>query len=79
MTYLFSFIVFVCQVLTVAVFLRAMLSWFSQRPNTLTLLLDKVTDPILAPIRRIMPGTGMFDFSPLIAIILLQLIARLLS
>ena len=77
MTYLFSFIGFICEVLTIAIFIRVILSWFSPRPNTLTLLLDKVTGPILSPLRRIMPRTGMFDFTPLIAIILLQLIARL--
>ena len=45
----------------------------------LAVILYRVTEPFLAPLRRIIPRVGMFDFTPLAAIILLQLIARLLS
>ena len=78
MTFLFSFIRLLCEVLTIVIFLRAILSWFSPRPNTLTTILDKITEPILSPLRRIIPRTGMFDFTPMVAIILLQLVANLL-
>ena len=44
----------------------------------LAIILYKVTEPFLAPLRRIIPKAGMLDFTPLVAIILLQLIARLL-
>lgn len=36
--------------------------------------LVQVTEPILGPIRRVLPTFGMLDFSPLVAIILLQII-----
>ncbi|MEE9399090.1 MAG: YggT family protein [Dehalococcoidales bacterium] len=78
MTYVFNFIELLCEVLTLAIFVRVILSWFITRPNMLTSILDKITDPILAPLRRIIPRAGMFDFSPLVAIILLQVIARLI-
>lgn len=78
MTYVFNFIELLCEVLTLAIFVRVILSWFITRPNMLTIILDKITDPILAPLRRIIPRAGMFDFSPLVAIILLQVIARLI-
>ncbi len=42
-------------------------------------ILYRVTEPILAPLRRVIPRAGMLDFSPLVAIILLQLIVSLLS
>ena len=74
----FNFIKILCEVLTFAIFIRVILSWFLTEPNTLTLILDKITEPILAPLRRIIPRVGMFDFTPMIAIILLQLIANLL-
>ncbi len=77
-TFLFNFIRLLCEVLTIAIFLRIILSWFLTRPNTLSIILDKITEPILAPLRRIIPRVGMFDFTPLVAIILLQLIASLL-
>lgn len=73
-----NFIRLLCEVLTFAIFIRVILSWFVTRPNTLTIILDKITEPILAPLRRIIPRAGMFDFTPLVAIILLQLIANLL-
>jgi len=77
--FLFSFIRILCQVLTIAIFLRAILSWFSPTPtNILAVILYRVTEPILAPLRRIIPRVGMLDFTPLVAIIILQLIYRLL-
>ncbi len=79
MSFLFDFIRILCEVLTFAIIFRAILSWFSPRPtNILAVILYRVTEPILAPLRHIIPRAGMFDFTPLVAIILLQLIASLL-
>jgi YggT family protein len=39
---------------------------------------DNIVEPMLAPIRRVVPAVGMFDFSPLILILLIQLIKGLL-
>lgn len=38
-------------------------------------LVNQVTDPILNPIKRFLPATGMLDFSPLIAIVVLTVLA----
>ena len=79
MAFLFRFIEFLCEILSIAIFLRAILSWFSPgSTNTLVVILHRATEPILAPLRRIIPRTRGLDFSPLVAIILLQLIIRLL-
>ena len=78
MEYFFNFLRLLCEVLTFAIFIRVILSWFSPRPNALTVILEKITEPILAPLRRIIPMAGMFDLTPLVAIILLQLIAAFL-
>ncbi|MBA7504672.1 hypothetical protein ES705_30034 [subsurface metagenome] len=79
MAFLFDFLRLLCEVLSLAIIFRAILSWFSPRPtNILAVFLYRVTEPLLAPLRRIIPRAGMFDFTPLVAIILLQLIARLL-
>ena len=78
MAFLFDFVRIVCEVLTIAIIFRAILSWFSPRPtNILAVILNKVTEPLLAPLRRIIPRAAMIDFTPLVAIILLQLIVRL--
>lgn len=69
-----------CDVLTFAIVIRSVLSWFGPRPdNPLVVVLDRITEPILNPIRRLLPRTGMIDITPLIAIILLQVIKTILS
>ncbi len=79
MAFLFDFLKVLCEVLSLAIIFRAILSWFSPRPtNMLVIILNKVTEPILAPLRRIIPRAGMIDFTPLVAIVILQLIAGLL-
>lgn len=73
-------LIIVCQVLTFAIVIRAIMSWFQPRAdNPLVVVLDRITEPILAPIRRLLPRTGMIDITPLIAIILLQLVVAVLS
>ena len=44
--------------------------------NPVAIFLGDITEPILSPIRQFMPRLGMLDLSPLVAIILLQLIGR---
>lgn len=64
--------------LTAAIFFRALLSWFPIDPrNPLVTVLYEITEPILDPLRRIIPRIGMIDISPLVAIILIQVLANL--
>jgi YggT family protein len=68
------------QLLTAAIFFRVILSWFQMDPrNPLISLLDQITEPILSPLRRVIPRLGMIDIAPLVAIILLQVIARAIA
>jgi YggT family protein len=46
---------------------------------TVSDFLNRLTEPVLAPIRRFLPDLGGIDISPLIAILLLEFIERLLS
>ena len=63
--------------LTGAIFVRALLSWFPIDPrNPLVTLLYDVTEPILDPLRRVIPRLGMIDITPLVAIILIQVIGN---
>lgn len=62
---LISFIAVVCQVLLWAIVIRAVLSWFPIRPdNPILVILHQITEPILAPLRRVVPRMGMFDITP---------------
>ena len=69
-----------CDVLTIIILLRVVISWYLPRPtNILVKFLHRITEPILAPLRRIIPRVGPLDLSPLVAVILIQLIYHLLQ
>ena len=64
----------ISNILFVAILVRACLSWFSldTRGSGAAQLLDDICEPILAPLRRLIPPLGSIDISPLIAMILIQ-------
>ncbi len=66
------------QVLEILIIVKVILSYFMDPYNPLRSAIDRLVEPLLAPIRRVVPTIGMFDFSPLILIILVQLIAGIL-
>lgn len=75
MNFLLRFIELLCEVLTLIILLRSLMSWITPgQTNPFTSLLYQLTEPILATIRRILPKIGMFDFSPFVAIVILQVI-----
>ncbi len=79
MDILYDIIRRLCDVLTIIILLRVVVSWYSPRPtNKLVIILHRLTEPILAPLHRIIPRVGRLDFSPMVAMILIQLIYYLL-
>jgi YggT family protein len=73
-----TFVFYFCQLLTFIIVARAILSWIAPNPYEQPMrFLYEVTEPILAPLRRIIPHIGMMDITPVIAIIILQLVANL--
>lgn len=65
------------DLLSMLILLRVILSWFAHEAQGLMRILYQLTEPILSPIRRTIPAVGMFDLSPLVALILLE-VARAL-
>lgn len=53
------------------IIIRAILSWVSQGRNPIDILLYQLTEPLMAPIRRIIPAMGGLDFSAMIVILVL--------
>jgi YggT family protein len=52
---------------------RVLISWFQIDPyNPIVRLLYQLTEPLLAPIRRLLPQTGMIDFSPIVGFIVIM-------
>lgn len=75
-----DFVQYCCRILSYAIFIRVILSWFGiNRYNIFIRILDDVTEPILVPLRRIVPTIGMFDITPLIAIGILFAIPIIVS
>lgn len=62
--------------LELLIFARVILSWVASpvSSNPAVQFVRQVTDPMLEPIRSILPRMGMFDFSPMVAILVLQLL-----
>lgn len=53
------------------IIIRAILSWVSQGRNPIDHLLFQLTEPLMAPIRRVIPAMGGLDFSAMIVILVL--------
>ena len=66
------------QVLILIVIAHVILSYFMDPYHPVRAFIDRLVEPLLNPIRRVVPLIGMFDFSSLILIILVQLITGLL-
>lgn len=68
------------QILIYLIVICSLLSWFQPRPgNPYVRMLHAVVDPVLHPIRAILPSTMGMDFSPMVAILILWMLQRLLQ
>jgi len=77
--FLRQFVNILFELLTFAIIARALLSWFNLGPDhPIVRVLYDITEPILAPLRRVIPMLGMIDITPFVAILLLQFVQRLL-
>lgn len=54
--------------------IRALMSWISQGRSPVDYLLHQLTEPLMAPIRRILPAMGGLDFSAMVVILILYLL-----
>ena len=65
--------------LWVAILGRVIISWLNLSPyNPIVVALYQITEPILAPIRRVLPRMGMIDLSPMVALIIMMIVQRVL-
>jgi YggT family protein len=60
------------------VIIDSLLSYFLHPSNPVRYTLDRVVSPFLNPIRRVVPPLGMFDLSPIILIILVEILSSIL-
>ncbi len=66
------------DLLVLLLIVNAVMSFFVSPYHPVRQALDRLLNPLLAPIRRIVPPVGMFDFSPLVLIILVQVLSYIL-
>jgi YggT family protein len=77
MPLLFTFIGMLALVYSLLILGRVLVSWTNPSGGgQLTAFLYQVTEPVLAPIRRVLPPTGGIDWSPMIAILVLGILTR---
>ena len=72
------FIEILTWVLYIALIGRVLTSWFQVGPSSplypVVAILHQLTEPILAPVRRVLPRFGMLDLSPMVVLFLLTFI-----
>lgn len=70
----------VVQLFVLAIFARAILSWFpigrGSPVAAVSDVLSAMTEPVLGPVRRVLPPLGGFDLSPIVVIVVLNIVAR---
>jgi YggT family protein len=73
-----TIIVVVEQTLLLLILLKVLLSYFMDPFHPFRQSIDRLLEPLLKPIRQIIPSFGRFDFSPVILMILVEILARVL-
>lgn len=67
------------DLLSTLIFVRVVLSWMVRDRGPLIHFVIQCTEPILAPIRRLLPIMGGFDLSPVVAVVLLDVLRQIIN
>ena len=78
MSFLIQLISFVTWAFTLLIFAQVVLSFLVSPYHPVRERIDRLIDPLLKPIRRFLPPMAGFDFSPMILILLVQVVEQLL-
>ncbi len=68
----------IVQLITLIVIIKVFLSYFMSPYHPVRYNLDRIVDPMLNPIRRLIPSVGMLDLSPIIFIVIVQILGRII-
>ena len=77
------FIHYLATALQIALVCRVLISWFNIGPSNsfypIISIINQITEPVLAPIRKLLPNFGMLDLSPMAAILLMMFLERFIT
>ena len=76
--YLIALVRWVSMLLTLLLLAQVVASYFMSPYHPVRRWLDRLVEPMLAPIRRVMPNVGMFDFSPIVLLIIIRIMEEIL-
>ena len=80
MTGLGSIIVMLVNIYSFVILARVLMSWVNVDPySPLARVIYDLTEPVLAPARNLLPPAGGLDFSPIVVLVLLQVLAQILG
>ena len=79
MEFFITILLILIQTLEILLFVYVLMSWFVSPYHPLRQGLGRIVEPFLAPIRNMMPQTGMMDFSPIILFILLYILSSFIA
>lgn len=71
-----SILLYVTYFFQALIFIRVILSWLPMGYNPVSEFIFRVTEPMLAPLRRVLPRFGMLDLSPMIALVIILVVQR---
>jgi YggT family protein len=74
-----TFINMLAQMLSLLVIVYMLSTWIFPPFHAFRQTLSSIVEPMIAPIRRLVPPVGMFDFSPFIFLVLVQVLATILT
>ncbi|MFM9086305.1 MAG: YggT family protein [Acidimicrobiia bacterium] len=70
----------IVELYTLAIILRVVLSWFPATSGGFvgqaSYLLGRITEPVMEPVRRMMPSLGPLDLSPVVVLLFLQIVVQ---
>jgi YggT family protein len=78
MSFLISAILVIRNILELLVIISVILSYVMDPYHPVRRRVDAIVDPMLMPIRRVVPLIGMLDISPIILIILIRIVSNLI-
>jgi YggT family protein len=69
----------IIRILTLLVIAKVIISYFMSPYHPVRETIDRIVEPMLAPIRKFVPPVGMLDFTPFIFIVILYILGAILT